>query len=154
INPAAWTIAPTSDIDARARRSAGKSLRSTCRDWKRSEGSCTGERLRPITDHPSARRRVTMALPIPELAPVTTANPRGLAPIICNPPSTRKLGASWGGRRPRREFRACNRGEDAAPTRLDRTGSLAEHLRVDEIAAGERLSGQAVHDVGRRDRRY
>lgn len=78
INPAAWTIACTLVIEVSACRSCAWSWRSTCKDWNRSESRFTAERLIPITDHPPPRRRVTMALPIPELAPVTSASLCGL----------------------------------------------------------------------------
>ena len=85
MKPAAWTIAVGRSPSSAGARAAGSS-RSTARCEKPGPRPPGSVRLSPVTAHPSRSSRSTMAAPIPELAPVTTACRGPPIPSVMLPP--------------------------------------------------------------------
>src|SRR4051812_17780180 len=71
--PAACTQACTGPTSRAAASAAAASARSTLTEVNVAPPSEGGATSRPVTCHPSASRRSAMALPMPELVPVTRA---------------------------------------------------------------------------------
>src|SRR3954454_7160175 len=71
--PAACTSASVGSSDSMTGQRAARSPRSTRVEVSRACSMAGGARSRPTTCQPSPRSRAAIALPIPELDPVTTA---------------------------------------------------------------------------------